>query len=107
MKDMRTLHQPLGCWQCQGRSVIARVMHKPFRFCHRCDHQMRQAQNGWNAWGQTVAGVPKQGASNPPDPARLIAPSTSGVASPSVVPSPFRRPEGGRQKKSEPVEWRD
>jgi hypothetical protein len=85
MKNMPTLLQPLGCWQCQGRSVIARLMHKPFRFCHRCEYQIREAQNGWNSWRQTVAGAPEQGASNPPEPARPSAPSISGVASPSVV----------------------
>jgi hypothetical protein len=106
MKDMLTLFQPHGCWQCQGRSVIARLVHKPFRFCPRCEYQMREAQNGWNAWRQTVAGASKQGASNAPDPARPSAPSTSGVASPSVVPPPLEVRNAG-VRRSEAVELRD
>ena len=106
MKDRVTHRQPLGCWQCQGRAVIARLMHKSFRFCHRCEDQMRQAQNGWTAWGQTVAGAPKQGAANPPDPARLIAPSSSGVAWPSILPSSSDVRKAG-VRRSEAVERRD
>jgi uncharacterized paraquat-inducible protein A len=67
MKDTETI---LTCWSCQVHSAIARLRDKPFRFCHRCEGQMRQAQQGWSAWGQTVAGVSKQGASNLPDQAR-------------------------------------
>ena len=54
MKDT----EALTCWSCQVHSAIARLRDKPFRFCHRCEDQMRQAQQGWSAWGRTVAGAP-------------------------------------------------
>jgi hypothetical protein len=102
MKDA----EALTCWSCQVHSVIARLRHKPFRLCTRCAYKMRQAQNGWTAWGQTVAGASSQSASNSPDRVRPSAPRISGIASPSGG-APTLDVRKASPVKMGAVEWRD
>jgi hypothetical protein len=96
------------CMGCQLRSAIARVTQKPFRLCHRCESQKRQAQKDWNAWGQTVARAPHHDdAVMPPKPAASMVTGTPrhGPVIPPAPARPVARPSFGSERPSSAVAW--